>query len=332
MTGTRIMDPGGANTTTSTVGSFASLRSSTVNSLTPASGTASVKIEGVVAGSSWQTQWGVATTTPTYTPSGGSPTTIPATTGPVTIDPSGTLTTQSVGTIANAGSTPDTISRNLISVPASSGQVVYGYAQTASGAFNQTAISDGSGKTVTANLTGTSTGFLAGNTSANLNLTSTAMNPGSYTSGSGNMAINSVGVLAGQPGGVQTGVSTHHGVRTINGTTRMPVYVGSTTLTPASGSTPATLATNLYGVNRTSWRRRRPGGDPDGDSSKVIRRFAEPGTGRIRGQPKSCGCKGEVHVEGGYSSPGAARSPAGVDGLRRRRSGFPYRIPGRLSG
>ena len=34
-------------------------------------------------------------------------------------------------------------------------------------------------------------------------------------------------------------------------TTRMPVYVGSTTLTPGSGGTPATLATNLFGVNRT---------------------------------------------------------------------------------
>ncbi len=251
MTGTRIMDPGGANTTTSTVGSLATLNSSTVNSFTPTSGTASVTVQGVVAGSSWQTRWGVATTTPTYTASGGSPTTIAGTTGPVTIDPAGTLTTQSVGTIANAGNTPDTISRNLISVPAASGQNVYGYAQTASGAFSQAATSDGSGKTVTANLTGISTGVLTGNTSANVNITSTAMNPSSYISGSGNMTINSVGVLAGQPGGVLTGVSTHHGVRTINETTRTPVYVGSTTLTPGSGSTPATLATNLFGVNRT---------------------------------------------------------------------------------
>ena len=251
MTGTRIMDPGGANTTTTTVASFANQRSSTVNSFTSSSGTASVTVQGVVAGSSWQTQWGVATTTPTYTPSGGSPTTSGGSTGPVTIDPTGTLTTQSVGTIASGGYTPDTISRNLISVPASSGQVVSSYAQTASGAFSQAATSDGSAKTVTANLTGTSTGVLAGNTSANLNITSTALNPGSYLSGSGNMTINSVGVLAGQPGGVQTGISTHQGVRTINETTRMPVYVGSTTLTPGSGSTPATLATNLFGVNRT---------------------------------------------------------------------------------
>jgi hypothetical protein len=260
MTGTRTVHSSGDPTNTSTVGSFATLRSSTVtNSFTPSSGSASVSLQGVVAGPSWQTQWGVASLTPTYTPSGGTASTTGATTtGPVTIDPTGTLTHQSVGTIPNGNSGPpsytalpaDTISGNLISVPATSGQVVYGYAQSASGPFSQTASLDGKSKIVTAALTGTSGNV---NTNVSLSITSTALNPNSYVANSGNMIVNSVGVLAGPAGGTQTGVSTHHGVRTLNGnsTIRTPVYLGSTTLTPAVGSTPTTMTTALSGVNRT---------------------------------------------------------------------------------
>jgi hypothetical protein len=44
-------------------------------------------------------------------------------------------------------------------------------------------------------------------------------------------------------------VSTVQAVQTVGATTTTPVYVGSTTLTPAAGSTPAALTTILSGVN-----------------------------------------------------------------------------------
>ena len=65
-------------------------------------------------------------------------------------------------------------------------------------------------------LTGTSGGAPV---NANLNITSTALQPGSYASGSGTMTVNHVGVHAGPAGGPWTGVSTVHAVKTVGATT-----------------------------------------------------------------------------------------------------------------
>ena len=263
LTGTRTVDPGGANTTTSTTGSYAGMVA-TVNPTVGGSSTGSVNVtvEGVVAGPAYQTQWGVATATPTFTPSGGSATTIAGTTGAVTIDTTGTLTGQFVNTQNSGTSTPNpanNLTQNYASVPTSSGLTTASFTQAASGAFNATAnnINNNTQSVVTVTtptpLTGTSTGVLAGPINANLALTSTALQPNAYASGSGTIATATVGVVAGPAGGVQTGVATVQAVKTATtGTTTPTAYVGATTLTPAAGGatpTPATLTTTLQGVN-----------------------------------------------------------------------------------
>ena len=91
----------------------------------------------------------------------------------------------------------------------------------------------------TPTLTGTSTGVLAGPINSNLAITSTALQPNAYASGTGTIATTTVGVVAGPVGGTQTGVSTVQAVKTATrGSTTPTTYVGTTTLTPAVGSPP----------------------------------------------------------------------------------------------
>ncbi|MFI5331522.1 MAG: beta strand repeat-containing protein, partial [Desulfobaccales bacterium] len=253
LTGTRTV----GDTTTSTTGSYAGMIATVNPAASGAStGSGSLTVQGVVAATSPQSQWGVATATATYTPSGGSPTTLPVTAGTVTIDPSGTLTGQFVNTTNSGTSTANpanNLTQNYASVPTSAGLTTASYTQTASGTFNSVATADGSGKTVTTPtpLTGTSTGVLAGPVNSDLAITSTALQPNAYSSGSGAIATTTVGVVAGPSGGTQTGVSTVQAVKTsTSGATTLTSYVGATTLTPAvAPAVSPTLTTTLQGVN-----------------------------------------------------------------------------------
>ena len=212
----------------------------------------SVTVQGVVAGPSYQTQWGVA---PPYRLPAGTTTPGVAVVGPVTIDTSGTLTGQFVDTQNNSSgpaNPANNLSVNYASVPASSGLTTASFTQTASGTFNATANNTQSVVTVTApTLTGTSTGVLAGPINSNVAITSTALQPNAYASGTGTIAATTVGVVAGPVGGTQTGVSTVQAVKTgTGGSTTPTTYVGTTTLTPAvAPAVSPVLTTTLQGVN-----------------------------------------------------------------------------------
>jgi hypothetical protein len=257
LSGTRIIDPvsmnpSGANTTTTTFSSLAGMGAQVSLTSPPPNytGPGTATIQGVVAGPTWQSQWGVATAT-----LGGSLGSSVSLTGPVTIDnTNGMLAGQFVDRVGSGPGATD-VSLNVISVPTASGLTTTPFTYTASGGFSQLANGDGSAKTVTTPtpLTGSGTGALSGGSlSANMAITSTAMQPGSYTSGTGTMAVTGVGVVGGTPGGSQYGVSSVQAVTTASGASggsSTPTFVGSSTLTPGSATTPTFLNTFLTGVN-----------------------------------------------------------------------------------
>ena len=145
LTGTRT----DAGTTTATTASLGSGRSSPVNTFPNGSGSTTVTVNGVVAGPTWDTRWGVATVGITNTPTGGTLTTAPSVTGVVTVDTAGTLTGQFVGQIKNTDGSLDTIGRNLVSVTQASGLTTSSFAQAATGTVTQTPVSGTSGQQAT---------------------------------------------------------------------------------------------------------------------------------------------------------------------------------------
>jgi len=256
----------GAGSPTPTTGSFAGIRTSTVNTFPSASGaTPNVTIKGVVAGSDWQTKWGVATIKGTGSPAGSA-----GISGPVTLDPAGKLTGQFVDVIRTGSTTPpDNVTVNLVSVPAGTGQTTSSFVQTVSGNVAQTPVGATPATQATlitpaaTPLTGTSTGLMPGNINAQVNLTSTAVTPVYVTAGTGPMSAQIIGAVGGPAGGPQTGPASMHSVKTIGGRTRQQMHLGTAThkpatpstpatpSAPATPSTPATLTTNLQGLNNS---------------------------------------------------------------------------------
>jgi hypothetical protein len=248
LTGSRTSydsNPGG--TTTPTTASLAAgVTSPTAGTpVTPTgSGSISVEVQGVVAGASHETKWGVASMTPSTTPAGStSPTVHQTITGPVVIEPSGNLT----GQFVNQTSLNNHTTTNLVSVPTASGMTTSSFTQTSSGTFNQVATADGSGFTLTTPtpLTGTATGPVSGPINTNVAITSQASQPNSFGSGTGAITVNTVGTVAGPPGGTQTGVSTTQVVKTIGTNTYIPAYVGTAVAQPATATAPATVTSTL---------------------------------------------------------------------------------------
>lgn len=247
LTGTRKV---GTGAPTSTTGSFAGIRTSTVNTFGSASGAVpNMTIKGVVAGSDWQTKWGVATISGAGSPAGST-----KISGPVTLDPAGKLTGQFVDVIPTGSTTPvDNVTVNLVSVPAGTGQTTSSFVQTVSGNVTQTPV----GTTPTAQatlttptaLTGTSTGLMSGNIDAKVALTSMAVTPVYVTAGTGPMSAQIIGAVGGPAGGPQTGVASMHSIKTIGGRTSQHTHLGTATHQPATVTTPATLTTTLQGLN-----------------------------------------------------------------------------------
>ncbi len=210
------------------------------------SGPVNLTMQGVMAGSSWETKWGVATISGSGSPAGST-----GMSGPVTLDPSGKLTGQFVDVVPNgAGQPVDNVTVNLVSVPVDPmhPQTTSSFVQTVSGTVTQTPTgstpsAQGSLTTPTP-LTGTSTGVLAGNINANLALTSTAASATYVTSGSGPMTAQIVGAVGGPAGG-----TSMHSIKTIGSQTHFLQHVGTAAFQPAAGSTPATLTATVNGLN-----------------------------------------------------------------------------------
>lgn len=208
----------------------------------------------MVAGSGWETKWGVASISGTGIPTPKS--SIGFFAGPVTLDTSGKLTGQFVDVVPNGTGQPvDNVTFNLVSVPVDPmhPQTTSSFVQTVSGTVTQTPTgstpsAQGSLPTPTP-LTGTSTGVLAGNINANLALTSTAATATYGTSGSGPMTAQIVGAVGGPAGGAQTGVASMHSIKTIGSQTHFLQHVGTAAFQPAAGSTPATLTATVNGLN-----------------------------------------------------------------------------------
>ena len=174
----------------------------------------------------------------------------------VTIDTAGTLTGQFVGQVANSGGSLDSIGRNLVSVTQASGLTTSSFAQTATGTITQTPVANTNGTLAIIStpasipLTGVSAGTISGPINTNLAITSTALQPNTYTNTiSPTITANTVGAVAGPAGGVKTGVATIQAVTTTAGTTSTSNIVGTTTLQPATASVPTTLTTKVTGVN-----------------------------------------------------------------------------------
>ena len=181
------------------------------------SGTPNLTVQGVVAGSTWETRWGVATISGSRFP--GSTTGI---SGPVTLDPTGKLTGQFVDTVPNAPGQPaDNVTVNYVSVPTGSGQTTSSFVQTVSGTVTQTPTgttpSTQGTLTTPTPLTGTGTGTIPGNINANVNLTTIAANPTYVTAGTGPMSAQIIGAVGGPAGGPQTGVASMHSIKTVGG-------------------------------------------------------------------------------------------------------------------
>jgi hypothetical protein len=239
-TGTRIL----GGTPTPTTSSLAGMMTSTTTPYTGGgTGSGSVSVQGVVAGSSWENRFGVATAS--Y---GGV-----NINGAVTLDPTGKLTGQFVDQIPNGTSSPDKVVINAVSVPTTSGQTTSSFVQTLSGGFTSTANGSGTQATTTAALAGTSAGTLSGPVNGSYLATNTAGVNGTLGTNAGNLTAYVVGVVGGPASGVQTGVGSTQVIRTITsgdgaGGFRLPRFEGTTVLTPAAGSAPPTLTTNLNGV------------------------------------------------------------------------------------
>ncbi len=218
------------------------------------SGSATVSLQGVVAGGAWDTRWGVA--------SGSSPLTEATISGPVTIDTAGKLTAQFVDQSNNPSGPPDKISINVVSVPTGSGQTTSSFAQTASGTFDQAPVAGANGTqmvvTTPTPLIGTSTGTITGPINANLAITSTALQPSTYNNSvTGTITATTVGAVGGPAGGVQTGVASTQVVKTVGETTNTPGYVGTATLQPGAAGVPPVLTTTLNSVTNLA-----PNGSP----------------------------------------------------------------------
>ena len=237
-----------------TTASEGAMRTSTVNTFSTAAGTTTVAVEGVVAGPTFNTQWGVATMTPTNTPTGGTSSTTTPVTGTVTIDPAGTLTGQFVGQVPNGDGSSDVIGRNLVSVTQASGLSTSAFTQTATGTLSQTPVPGTSGSQAIIStpipLTGVSTGTITGPINTNVSITSTALQANTFNNAiSPTITATAVGAVGGPVGGVQTGVATIQAVTTNAGTTSTNHLVGTTTLQPATGTAPAALTTVVSGIN-----------------------------------------------------------------------------------
>jgi hypothetical protein len=246
--GTRTIGTGSPTTV-----SYAGIQTSTVNTFTPSPGTPNLTVQGVVAGSTWQTRWGVASISGTGIPQPSSSTGFFA--GPVTLDPTGKLTGQFVDVIPNGVGNPvDNVTVNLVSVPAGQGQTTSSFVQTVSGQANQTLTgttpsTQGTLTTPTPlSGTSTSTGTISGNINANVALTTTAVTPTYVTAGTVPMSAQIIGAVGG-PAGTQTGVASMHSLKGTVTDTRGLQHLGTATFQPAAGSTPATLITNLIGQN-----------------------------------------------------------------------------------
>jgi hypothetical protein len=248
LTGTRT-DLGSPTATTASMGVG---RSSPVNTYPNSSGSTTVTVEGVVAGPTWDTRWGVASSTTSYTPTGGTLTTAPTVNGVVTLDTAGTLIGQFVGQIRNTDSSLDTIGRNLVSVTQASGLTTSSFAQTATGMFNQTPVSGTNGTQATITtptaLTGVSSGTIAGPINTNVSITSTAMQANAYNNAiSSQITAYMVGAVGGPAGGVQKGVATIQA--TTPGTASTINLAGTTTFQPATATVPISLTTIVSGLN-----------------------------------------------------------------------------------
>jgi hypothetical protein len=223
-----------------------------VNNFTPASGaTPNVTIKGVVAGSDWQTKWGVANISGAGSPAGSA-----KISGPVTLDPAGKLTGQFMDVVRNSPGQPaDNVTVNLVSVPAGTGQTTSSFVQTVSGNVTQTPLGTTPATQATlitpTALAGTSTGLMSGNINANVALTSTAVTPVYVTAGTGPMSAQIIGAVGGPAGGPQTGVASMHSIKTVGGQTHQRTHLGTATHKPATPSTPATVTTNLQGLNNS---------------------------------------------------------------------------------
>jgi len=238
-TGSRTM--GGI--TTPTTASLAGMFTSTVATYTGGgSGPAGVSVQGVVAGSSWENRFGVATTSLEGVSINGA----------VTLDPTGKLTGQAVDQIPNGTSSPDKVVINAVSVPTTSGQTTSSFVQTLSGGFTATANGSGTQSTLTAPaLTGTSTGTLSGNINGVLATTNTTAVSGTLATNAGNTTAYVVGTVGGPVGGLQTGTASTQMVNVVSPTAGIPLqprFEGTAVLTPAAGSSPPALSTNLNGV------------------------------------------------------------------------------------
>jgi hypothetical protein len=242
-------------TSPNTTVSYAGIRTSTVNTFTPLSGTPNLTVQGVVAGSPWQTRWGVASISGTGIPTPSSATGFFA--GPVTVDPTtNKLVGQFVDTLPNgAGQPADNVTVNLVSVQAGAGQTTASFVQTTQNPGTVTQTPTGTTPSTQATLItptpmpGTSTGLMAGNINTSVNLTTTAVSPTYVTAGTASMHAKIIGAVGGPTGGTLTGVASMHSLKTIGGNTRALQYHGTATFQPAAGSTPATLTTNLNGLN-----------------------------------------------------------------------------------
>jgi hypothetical protein len=251
LTGTHTMSGATTNVTGSAAGSVAS----TVNTFPagPNTGSGTLSVKGVVAGSPWQNRWGVATMSGTGTLGTAS------TSGTVTLDPTNKLTGQFVDVVPNGpGQAADNVTVNLVSVPVGSGQTTSSFVQTVSGPATQTAVgtppSTQATLTTTTPLPGTSAGLMSGNINANVNLTTTAVSPTYVTAApglTGPMSATIVGAVGGPANGPQTGVASMHSVKTIGGRTRAMQHLGTATHRPAVGTTPPALTVNLNGLNNS---------------------------------------------------------------------------------
>ncbi len=251
LTGTHTMSGATTNVTGSAAGSVAS----TVNTFPagPNTGSGTLSVKGVVAGSTWQNRWGVATMSGTGSLGTSS------ISGTVTLDPKNKLTGQFVDVVPNGpGQAADNVTVNLVSVPVGSGQTTSSFVQTVSGPATQTAV--GTPPSTQATLTtptplpGTSAGLMSGNINANVNLTTTAVSPTYVTAApglTGPMSATIVGAVGGPAGGPQTGVASMHSVKTIGGQTRTMQHLGTATHQPAVGTTPPALTVNLNGLNNS---------------------------------------------------------------------------------
>ncbi|MHB9072849.1 MAG: FecR domain-containing protein [Desulfobaccales bacterium] len=243
---------GGTSSTTGASTSYAGIRTSEVAPAPPTGSSShpvgSNTIQGVVAGSDWQTRWGVATL------SGGNMSPSPnSMSGVVTLDTAGKLTGQFVDVVPNSPGQPmDNVTVNLVSVPTGSGQTTSSFVQSVSGDVTQSVLSPAQATLTTpTSLAGTSSGLMPGNINANVNLASTAVTPTYVTAGTGAMSAQIIGAVGGPAGGPQTGVASMHSIKTVGGHTHQRMHLGTATHTPAAAAAPATLTTNLQGLNNS---------------------------------------------------------------------------------